>query len=447
MATIRKMAGCVKNRSFENDLYRRLRRSLDEVRIVDTHEHLQRESELPGDRAHIGRFFIHYASCDLVSAGMPASDMAALQDGANGFSPIERWKLIEPWIRRAWNTGYMEAIRIALRDLYEVEDFSADTVEELTDRMRRQLRPGFTRKVFDRAGIEFAMNHPFGPRQIFNPDFRFDCFIVDMVDGFTSFPLAQLAAESGREILSLDDYVEVMELYFDRYGRAAGAFKVGRAYDRPLEWEDVPRSAVEKTFLRLLAFNDRPDRREMRALEDYIMHQLCRLCGEYGIRMKFHAGIQEGNGNVITNSRAALMCNLFMKYPRTGFDIFHISYPYEEELAVLAKNFPNVTVDFSWMWIINPAAGRRALSDMLDTVPYSKIHGFGGDYIFAEGVYGHAMIARREIARVLCEKVEEGRFTEEQAVEIGGALLRDNAIANFGLQSRREAFRPLSGER
>ncbi len=431
---------------YETDLYRRLRRALDGVRIIDTHEHLQRESELPGEKAHIGRFFIHYAGCDLVSAGMPARDMAALQDGSNSLSPVELWKLIEPWCRRAWNTGYMESLRIALKDLYGFDDFSSGCVDELTDLMRQKLRPGFTRHVFDRAGIEFAMNHPFGPRQIFNPDFQFDCFIVDMVDGFTLFPIAQLAVEAGRQIVSLDDYLDVIEWYFDKYGAAAGAFKVGRAYDRPLAWEDAPRSAVEKTFQRLLAFNDRPDRRDIKALEDFILHFLCRLCGEYGIRMKFHTGIQEGNGNIITNSRAALMCDLFLKYPKTGFDIYHISYPYEEELAVLAKNFPNVTVNFCWMWVINPAAGRRALSDMLDAVPWAKIHGFGGDYIFVEGTYGHAVMARREIARVLCEKVEDGRFTEEQALEIGRGLLRDNALVNFGLEARRRAFRNFAGK-
>ena len=130
-----------------------------------------------------------------------------------------------------------------------------------------------------------------------------------------------------------------------------------------------------------------------------------------------------------------------MKYPKTGFDIYHISYPYQEELAVLAKNFANVTVDFCWMWIINPSAGRRALSDMLDTVPANKIHGFGGDYIFVEGTYGHAVMARREIARVLCEKIEEGRFKEEYAVEVGRMLLHDNALENFGLNERRNAFK------
>jgi len=434
--------------SYQSDLYQRLRAELNHIPIIDCHEHLQRESELPSrEQVNIGRFFVHYANCDLVSAGMPATEMARVKDNVNGLSARERWALLKPWYGKAWNTAYCESLRIALRDLYGVEDFADDTVERLTDTMRREIKPGFTRRVLDKAGIDYVLTDAFGPRPIFNPDFDPACFMVDMHDCFTNFPIAQLEADSGLEIKCLDDYLQVIEFYFARDARYACAFKVTRAYDRTLCWEDVPRSAVEGTFNRLLAFNDSPDRQSMQALEDFILHYLVRQCGEYALRMKFHTGLQEGNGNIITNSRAALMGNLLLKYPRTNFDFFHISYPYQEELTVLAKNFANVTIDFCWMWIINPAAARRALSDMLDTVPANKIHGFGGDYIFVEGSYGHAEIARREITRVLCEKVEEGRFTEDYALRVGAMLLRDNAIENFGLTERRAAFKEWVGSR
>lgn len=433
---------------WETELYRRVKGELDNVPIVDCHEHLQRESELPrGADVCIGRFLAHYASADLVSAGMPPADLERVRNPASGLGAGDRWALMKPWYRRAWNTGYCEALRIALGDLYGIDDFTDDTVDALTEAMRERVKPGFTRQVFNEAGIDYAMEHGFGPRLVYNPDYSYDCFIPDMVDAFTNLPVQQLAAESGRPIRCLDEYFAVIDYYFERCGRSAGAYKVGRAYDRTLEFRDVPHGEVEGVFNRLMAFNDRPDRRDVQALEDCVLHYLCRKCGEYGLRMKFHTGLQEGNGNFIRHSRAALLANLFHKYPGTRFDIYHISYPYQEELITLAKNFANVTINFCWMWIINPAAARRALSDMLDAVPATKIHGFGGDFIFVEGAYGHAAIARREIARVLCEKVEEGRFTEDYAVWVGTRLLRENAIENFGLDERRAAFAKIAGEK
>ena len=83
---------------------------------------------------------------------------------------------------------------------------------------------------------------------------------------------------------------------------------------------------------------------------------------------------------------------------------------------------------------------------MLDTVPANKILGFGGDYVFVEGVYGHSVIARREIARVLCQKVEEGRFTEDYALALGHMLLRENAVENFDLVEKRKRSIPVQKE-
>ena len=39
------------------------------------------------------------------------------------------------------------------------------------------------------------------------------------------------------------------------------------------------------------------------------------------------------------------MTNLFKRYDEVRFDVFHISYPFQKKLAVLAKNYPNVYID------------------------------------------------------------------------------------------------------
>jgi len=179
-----------------------------------------------------------------------------------------------------------------------------------------------------------------------------------------------------------------------------------------------------------------PTMEELRAIQDYLVHFSLQQCARYDLVAKFHTGLHEGNGNTITNSRAALLANLFARYPTVRFDIYHISYPYQDELATLAKNFPNVAIDFCWMWIINPAAGRRALSEYLDAVPANKIHGFGGDFIFIEGTYGHAVMAKESIAWVLAEKVSDGDMTVDRAIQVGTWLLRDNPIRWFGLRDK-----------
>ena len=222
------------------------------------------------------------------------------------------------------------------------------------------------------------------------------------------------------------DYLKVVDHYFDKFAAKASAYKIVRAYNRPIYFADVDFATAEK------AFADRG-----RAVEDYVIHHCLKRAGEHNLPVKIHTGIQDGNCNNVTNSRPSLLINLFVKYPNVKFDIYHASWPYSDELMAIAKQFPNVWVDFCWLWIISPTAARGCLSEMLETVPLNKIHGFGGDFFFVEGSYGHAMIARREIARVLAEKVQEGRFTEEYAAWVAHRLLRENALENFRVEEKR----------
>ena len=163
-----------------------------------------------------------------------------------------------------------------------------------------------------------------------------------------------------------------------------------------------------------------------------MLHHLIQLAKEHKIPVQIHTGLHAGNGNFIENSKPTHLTNLFMLYPDVKFDLFHVSYPYQGELSVLAKIFPNVHVDFCWAHIISGSLSRRALHEMLETVPANKIFGYGGDYRYPELSYAHAVMARRNVARVLTEKVEEGAFSETDAAELARMLLHDNPDAMFG---------------
>jgi hypothetical protein len=420
-------------------LEREIRQYLDTLRMVNTHEHLDTEEDFCSAPVDFGRLFLHYANCDVVSAGCPAADMTRIQSDPC-LSPTEKWALMAPYWEAMKDTGYGRCLEIAIRDLYGLDGLSAATVEPLSQRMNANRRPGFYREVFDKAGVGVALWNRldrYAPRPpMWLPDYDRTLFVQDLL-------CPPMPGQGGweRDILCLDDYLEAVEERFVAHAKQASAVKFGLAYERPLVFENRARGEIEPLVNR--ALNAAPHRNisaltlaEGRAVQDYVVHFLLRLCSEHGVTVKFHTGLQEGNGNTITNSRAALLSNLFFQYPKVKFDIYHISYPYEGELATLAKNFPNVAIDFCWMWIINPAAGRRALSEFLDAVPATKIHGFGGDFIFIEGTYGHAVMAKENIARVLADKVRDGELSMARALKIGKWLLRDNPIAWFGLHDK-----------
>lgn len=426
---------------YSSDLYKRLRAEIDKIKLIDTHEHLPFPDELADmGRLDFGRLFTHYACSDLVSAGMPTEDMEEVRNVTpnSGWSPGEKWRAMKPYYQKTWNTGYCECLRISIQELFGIEDLRDDTVDLLSEKMDGVPRETWTRTVFDKAGIDIAMNQPqslTGSPYVRHPDL----FLYDMIDQF-SCPCPNTAASEYFEVecRNLADYLGIIDLYFERFADESPALKIRSGILRTLRFDKVPFTDASRIFASALDGDSPPDAKDAKALEDFIIHYFMRKAGEYDLPVKFHTGLIANNFSDARNSRAAYLTNLFTEYPKTKFDIYHISWPYTEELISICKSFPNVYIDFCWAWIFNPPAARRYLSDMIETIPLNKIHGFGGDFLFVEGVYGHSVMARREIARVLAEKVEEGRFTEDYAVRAASRILRENALENFRIEDKRE---------
>ena len=163
------------------------------------------------------------------------------------------------------------------------------------------------------------------------------------------------------------------------------------------------------------------------------MHQVIRAAIENELPIQLHTGLQEGNENIITNSNPAHLINLFIEYREAKFDLFHGGYPYIHEFATLTKNFANVTADITWLPIISPEIARQLLHELIETVPGNKIMAFGGDSMTVEMAYGHAMMARQLVTRVLSEKIAEGYLNEDEAVVLARRMLRDNPASLFKL--------------
>jgi len=437
-----------------SEIYRMIKDAVDKVWIIDTHEHLPQEKERVSTKADLFETFLaHYASSDLVSSGMSPEDLEKVR---NPKIPLkERWEILKPYWEMIQNTGYARALNIAIKDLYGVDGINDNTYKDLAAKIEATNRPGLYRWILkEKSRIEVSVLDSLSPasdkvaalkeidRNFFAPVIRFDDFVMarERID------FEALERRCGRRIHSFSDLVHALENEFNKVSSMVVGVKIGLAYLRSLHFEKVSQKEAEEVFVNV--YNQqffkhiRVDEKEYltpeglslkecKPLQDFMVHKIIQLAAEKGLPIQIHTGIQEGNENILTNSDPTLLINLFMEYKEVKFDIFHGSYPYTGELAALAKNFQNVYIDMCWLHIISPYRARQALSEWLDTVPWNKIFGFGGDYLFVEGVYGHSVIARENIAKVLTEKVEDGSLTQEQALSLAQKLLRDNAYNFF----------------
>lgn len=421
-----------------------IRHAVESVRVIDTHEHLQEESVRLARSLDFATLFDQYASHDLQAAGMPEATWERI---AKPETPLdEKWRLFEPHYLATRNTAYLRASRLAIRDLYGIDELNAKTYGTLTERMRERNRPGVLRWILrDKCGIDVsqvnAIDTTFFREQSDGELFQQDLGVAALL-GWPP-PIGELERHTGVTIDSFARYAEAIDALYARFAPRAVAVKQQSAYWRDQRFEDVPDADAERVFTAALRCADGVSEGDRRALQDWAFHRCVRLCIEHELPMKIHTGYKAGaNYMDVEHIKPGRLTNVLAQYPKARFDLFHIGYPYEEELVALAKHYTNVYVDFCWAWIIDLYATRRFLKQCLTAVPASKLLGFGGDYIVAEPVYGHLRMARDGVAGVLTELVDEGYMGVAEAVPIAHRLLRDNAMTLFRVEDKRATTAP-----
>jgi hypothetical protein len=402
--------------------------SLDEhianLLIIDTHEHIPDEEIACANRLGFFGFFEHYVSSDLVSAGMPVQDLAALRAPDNGLTIQERWALMASWWPYVRTTAYGRAMIEYMRDLFETEDISRETVAELCERINAARKPGWFKSVLrDRARIDKALvirwpgQHVDVDQELFRAVPILDHYAMpaDKTD------LAELEAEAGHDIEKLNHLLHAQEAKLDAFtAKGIVAVKIFLAYQRTLQIDRWDKSDAKRAFDRLRTKKSRPDFADIKPLQDFMTRNLVALAAERDLPLQIHTGLQEGNGNYIENSKPTLLTSLLLDFPSARFDLFHAGYPWSGELSALAKNFTNVYADLCWTSAVSPAFSARTLDEWIETIPSNKILAVGGDSNYVEGAYGHT-------------KVESGYCTLAEAQWLAERILRENARELFRL--------------
>lgn len=411
-------------------LFARLGEAISNLDLISTHEHLFSEEERYASQPDFFVLADHYALNDLVSAGLPAGDLVPLRD--RRLPAVQRWRLFEPWWRHARFTGYGQALRIAVRDIYGISDVNAGNIERLNAAIAAANRPGLYRDILKRRmklryGVldDYWRGEPVRPDpEYFRLARKFDWFCTPA----NPAALKRMEEVTSVSITSLDGLVRALERRFQQSLDAGlTAVKSTIAYQRELLFADPSKHEASAAF-DALARGGNTSRRQ---LEDYMFRQVLRLTEAHNLPFQIHTGIQAGNANVIANTRPLLVANLLRDYPRVRFDLFHAGWPWPNEVMAMAKMFPNAYADFCWTHILSPASARQALDEMIGAVPSNKILGFGGDYRHVELTCAHSVIARDNIARVLAARVEAKEMTEDEALALARAFLHDNPASLF----------------
>lgn len=413
----------------------RIRNFIDSLWIIDTHEHLLDPEVIKNSCCmDFSLLFLQNGYDDLRSAGLPDSLFNHLFNEEH--SPVEKWELMSPYFEKTFNTSFIRIILSGIKDLYGVDDLNESTVGKISEEIIKAYSSNWYDRILqDSCRIKYVIlngKQTPGLGDYFRFETRFDSWITVR----SKYRIDSIAIKQVDPIFSLEDFDRSLRTAFEKEVKNGMVkAKVFVAYYRTLNFEKVNYSEAKKVFRLLI--NGEEDHhisfKDAKPLQDYMLYRLLELAKEYDIPVAFHTGIQSGIGKLLGNTNPTLLTNLFSEYPEIKFVLYHGSYPFGGELSALAKNYRNVYIDMNWTYAISPGYTERYLNEWLETVPASKIMAFGGDCMAVENTYSELKVAKRIISNVLCNKVRDGYFSEQDAKLVAKMILFDNASSLYKL--------------
>ena len=395
--------------------------AIAEFEIIDCHEHLGPESNRLAARVDVFTLFQHYTRADLVVAGMSEEQYATITN--RDISLDTRWEVFEPfWERIRWDS-YARAALIAAKKFYGADDINRDTYAPISDAIRKNNTPGLYERVLGEAcNIRVSLTQcgstDLGGHPRLVP-------VMPMIFGMSTWDeITRAAFHAISPVRTLDDLLDNMRAYVVKVkGEGAVGLKM---MSNPFGAPDREQAAAAFRSLR-----DGTGAAGVNALRDYVVDETIKYAASQDLVICVHTGYW-GDFRSLDPLH---MIPILQRHPQARFDIYHLGYPWVRQALMLGKGFPNVWLNLCWTHIISQRFAMAGLSEAIDLLPTNKLLAFGGDYgIPVEKVYGHLVMAREDVARVLAERIEEGQMTESQALGIARQWFRDNAVELYRLE-------------
>ena len=398
------------------------------LRMVDVHQHLGPETPLEMD---LCRLLVsdNYLLTQLTTAGLSAESLDIIRDA--GVPLLRRWALLAPFWDEVKYTGYALAHLITLRDIYGATQLADEReVAAVSERIAEDYAvPGLFRRVFvERCGIETVLTQGGyvggdAPRMfhVVRP--------LDRADFSPDGSFMQDARAVGVEVKTVDDLAPAMDAILRAHlARGAVGIKI-----HALPWRYWSNKELLSAFVRVSKRQAGADPDAQPAPDDFpllllYVERIVTLAAEAGVPLAVHTGAPWTNWLDFRVWEPTALIPLLQTFRDTRFDLYHAGLPHGSAMSMLGMAFPNVWLNLTWAHIISREQTLRAIAEWLDQVPRNKVLGFGGDYQnpTVALTYGHLVLARRNLARVLAYRVHAGEISEDDCRSILRAWLVEN---------------------
>lgn len=417
------------NKEFFNEIYR----SIEKLEVFDIHNHLNPQALSLSNYEDV--VFYHYIKTELASAGMSYKYLEE-------FKGIEKLKIALPYMKYLRNTSTFWSLIKILNDLYGFED------EEINEKNWKKIIDLLESKKNNETWAKNILKNkayvkkslltlnplekiPDYDKELFKGGLRMDPIIPNL----NKQSLNYLEKITNIDVRKTTDLIEMLSRLIKIFSEHIIAITVNIQPDDDFLKLQVNEKEISPYILTLKEIGTL-DINGRRILSSFILNQLLELCKEYDLVTQFMLGVKRpvpgasppDYAITIFNSQQLMdLAILFAKYPEVNFDVFIADSLLNHPITVIAKNYPNVFLSGYWWYSMYPEIIKSYLKIRLQMLPYNKIGGFFSDAYVADWVYGKAILAKKQIAYVLSEMINEKYISKDLAIDIAKALLYENA--------------------
>jgi len=415
-------------------LFHEVREKLAEIPVVDIHTHINPEkphAERPEDI-----ILYHYIVTELATAGVSRD----ILEKADMNEVLKNMRLIK-------NTSTYWCLLKIMNDLYELceERLKPEEWSEIRRIIESTSKsPGWvegvlhgkikTKRVF--ITLDYASPIPNYDPTIFVGGLRID----PLISRLSKEGLDKLGKVVGVQITTLRDLDEGLDEIFKVFSKHIKTVTVSLQPED--EFKHVDSEEAGDSLKRMVeGLPLRPQ--QLRSLSSHIIHKVSSLCQEYGVVFQIMLGVRRPvagasppdyaivafNTNALTN-----YCEfLFSRFKNVKFDLILANSIQSHEIAVIAKNYPNVYFSGFWWYSFYPHIIRWGLLERIQMLPRNKVNAFFSDAYVIEWIYGKSCLLKEQLAYVLADMVEHGYYDKDFALEIAEDLLCKNPTMIYRL--------------
>ena len=141
-------------------------------------------------------------------------------------------------------------------------------------------------------------------------------------------------------------------------------------------------------------------------------------------------------GSRLRHRTIAQLAEMMARHPRLRFQCLLASRHANQSLCTLARELPNFSLAGYWWHNFFPDVIRQVIAERLDMLPANKQIGFFSDAYCVEWTYAKAIIVRKQLAQVLAEKIIQGQYRFDDAMNIARAILFEAPQSLLGMKPR-----------